>query len=168
MRTLANLSAVFFQALGNVIPDYAQYIAFSDRPEWILPAKHPETGEMHVWVDRDEITIGIGGYFHTHFSTDYFNSDDPRENEKEAAREAVKFIQDVLADKVVICVSARIAGSYYRGSANPPTLKPGTKEYVWSGPFTREERDKQHVVWKKAARVFTLAAVLKRKRNRLS
>jgi len=138
MEALDSLSAVFFQELKSILPDYERFVVFSDRPELVIPAKHPETGELHVWLDDDEITIGIGESFHTHCCTYFFNSDDRSENEREAAREAVAFIRDVLADKVVVHVSSRITGSYHRGSADAPSLKPGVKECTWSGPFLRE------------------------------
>lgn len=94
---------------------------------------------MQIWLDGEEITPGIGEYFHTHFRTDYYDSDDPGENESEAevVRRAIGFIQAVLADKVVIYTYSRMAGSYYRGSTDMPSMKPGMKEYVWSGPFVR-------------------------------
>ena len=139
MQTLDNLLVLFFKELGSIVPDYEEYIWFSDRPEWILPAKHPETGEMYVWLDGDKITLRIGEHFYTHFSTYYLSSNDSGENERKAVRKAVEFIRDVLADKVVIYISSRAAGSYYRGSTNAPSMKPGMREYVWSGPFVRVE-----------------------------
>lgn len=138
MKVLDSLSAAFFQELESIVPDYERFVAFSDRPEVIIPAKHSETDEMHIWLDGDEITLGIGEHFHTHFSTYYFNSDDPIENERQAVREAITFIRDVLADKVVVYISSRIAGSYYRGSHGASSLKPGMREYIWSGPVVRE------------------------------
>jgi hypothetical protein len=129
---------VFFKELQEVVPDYEQLVKMTDRPELVIPAQHPETGELHVWLDGDEVTVGIGEYFHTHFSIYDYSSDIRRDNEKEAAGKAVRFIQDVLADRVVFHVFSRSTGSYYRTSHNPPSLKPGDREFIWSGPFERE------------------------------
>jgi hypothetical protein len=127
-----SLSKIFLADLESHISDCRNFIVKSDRLELIIPAKSQETGELHIWVDGDEITVGIGQHFHTHFDT-FSNFATLAEREKEASRQASQFIQDVLADKVIIYVSERSAGCYSVGSKGEALVKPGDKKMVWSG-----------------------------------
>jgi len=142
LAQLDSLSAAFIEELKSVLPDFERFLVIADHVGLIIPARHRQTGDMHIWLHDDQITVAIGLSFHWRFFTHDFASDDPtwqpHENEREAAREAVKFIRDVLADKVVLYVSSHTAGSYDRGSTSQPPMEPGMREYVWSGPFMRE------------------------------
>lgn len=127
-----SLSRIFLADLESYIPDCHKFIVESDRLELIIPAKSQETGKLHIWLDGDEITIGIGQYFHTHFDT-YSNFPTLIERERDASLQANRFIQDVLADKVIIYISDRSAGCYSIGSKGDLLVKPGDKKMVWSG-----------------------------------
>ena len=80
-----SLSKMFLADLESHIPDCRKFIVESDRLELIIPAKSQETGELHIWLDGDEITIGIGQYFHTHFDT-FSNFATLAEREKDASQ----------------------------------------------------------------------------------
>ena len=130
--TYDSLSKIFLADLENYIPDCHKFIVESDRLELIIPAKNQKTGELHIWLDGDEITIGVGQFFHTHFDT-FSNFATLTEREKDASRQANQFIQDMLADKIVIYVSEKWAGCYPIGSNREILTKPGDKKMVWSG-----------------------------------
>ena len=127
-----SLPEVFLADLEIYMPDYRQFVVKSDRLEIIIPEKSQETGELHVWLDSDEITVGVGEHFHIHFDI-YSNFSTLVERIKDASRQANQFIQAMLADKIVIYVSSKSAGCYYKGSSEEPLVKPGDRKMVWSG-----------------------------------
>lgn len=125
---------VFQQRLGHVNAQEE----FTDRLIVAIPASHRETGNIVVWLDGDEVTVGIGEHFHCHFET-YLDDSIPQvERERLAVARAVDFIASFMADSIVLRVS-RERGRIVSVTALPlDTLEaqPNSEEtdYWWSGP----------------------------------
>lgn len=125
---------VFHQRLGHV----NAYEEFTDRLVVTIPASHSDTGNIVVWLDGDEVTVGIGEHFHCHFET-YLDEGLPgAERERLAAERAVDFIASFMADSIVLRVTrerGRVvsAGTYPVDTLDAPP-KADEIDYFWSGP----------------------------------
>ncbi len=83
------------------------------------------------------MTVCIGEYFHCHFSAflqDNYPSD---EANREAAEQAVEFVSDFLADKIILRLNIengalRMSQTYYRDMEEKAPASED-REYVWSG-----------------------------------
>jgi len=114
---------------------------FTDRLVVTIPGAHPETGDIVVWLDGDEVTVGIGEHFHCHFET-YLEEGQPQvERERLAAERAVDFIASFMSDSIVLRVTregGRVvsAGAHPVDALNAPPNS-DIAEYLWSGPRVR-------------------------------
>ncbi len=104
---LDSLSQRFLAELNWFFPETDLDITYTDRLEVVFPAKHPDVGEIHVSLDGDEITVGIGTFYHAHFET-YLDDTMPKEEaEAQAVSDALRFIQDFIQDKTVLSLIFR-------------------------------------------------------------
>ena len=105
----------------------------------VLPAKNSETGALELYDDSQEITVVVGRIFHTHFGADFvpsFSEFAPPHTEEQIVQQILKFVDDLLADQIVIYnyfIDGRIGGGgfFYQGSSEE--LPDDSKCYVWSG-----------------------------------
>jgi hypothetical protein len=137
---LDSLAREFLSVLRSRIDARLYRAEFTDRLKVTFPARHPETGDLVVRLDGDEVTVSIGLGFHCHFPT--FKEDLPVDKwEQAAAEEAIDYIAEFLADRTVLRLhfvngEIRSAGTCPVGCPAEP-LAPGDKEYLWSGPRPR-------------------------------
>ncbi|MCD4693702.1 MAG: hypothetical protein K8R79_12365 [Calditrichales bacterium] len=99
---LDNLSNLFLDRFEKTFKGSSYSLEFTDRLEVSIPSKDPRFGDIHIWLDGDEVTVGIGELFHTHFETYHDDSLAKQQAEDQATANAIEFIKDVLADQVVI------------------------------------------------------------------
>lgn len=103
-------------------------------PLLVIPAKHPEFGDLEVRVEDDiGFQIWFGSFTHAHYE---FDGASPEEIER-VAREVIAVVERVLVDELVFWTGRfGIGGSYPRG-AKPPWkwLRTGP-QWVWSGPLS--------------------------------
>ena len=141
-KALDSLAREFRAALRHRLPNLECVEHFSDRLIVRIPAHNLETGAITVWLDGDEVTVGIGEYFHTHFEAYGTDQADLTQagRERRAAARAAAFIADFIADEIVLRISGngRSAATFHRAIEKEP---PGPQEadYLWSGP-TRSRR----------------------------
>ena len=107
----------------------------TDRLRITVPARSAMIGDLEVYLDGDEITMYLGHHTHCHFSL-YMLDKDPDPEERISA-EAVKFLTDLLDDRVVIWSQTvdgkpRSGGSYYLG-AKQILKSSGVDSFLWSG-----------------------------------
>ena len=125
---------VFQQRLDNVRPREE----FTDRLVVTVPALHPETGDIVVWLDGDEVTVGIGEHFHCHFETDLDGGVPQADRERLAVERAVEFIEAFMADSIVLRVR-REGGRVVSAGTHPVDTQEASPDanetdYLWSGP----------------------------------
>jgi hypothetical protein len=138
---LDSLAREFLSVLRRRIDGRLYQGQFTDRLTVTFPARHPETGDLVVRLDGDEVTVSIGLGFHTHFPT-YTEDELPVDKrEQAAAEEAIDYIEEFLADRTVLRLhfvngEIRSAGTFPVDSPAEP-LPRGDKEYLWSGPRPR-------------------------------
>ena len=136
------LAREFRAAFRRQLADKDSYEEFTDRLVVTIPALHPETGSIIVWLDGDEVTVGIGEHFHCHFETYLDETVAPDERNRVAAERAVEFIANFMSDSIVLRVQREgdrvaSAGTF---SVEAPHAPPGAREidYLWSGPRLRD------------------------------
>jgi hypothetical protein len=139
-QNLDSLSHRFLIELERVVPRESFCATFTDRLTVTIPARDVEVGAITVCLDGDEITVVIGELHHCHF--DGYSSEVPSDEqwEQRAAENAAHFIQDVLADHVMLRVefkNGRCLGSqsWYPDTSDGGRLLAGAdevREYVWS------------------------------------
>jgi hypothetical protein len=100
--SLDQLSRLLLDAMEAFFPREAWEATFTDRLEVVISAADPRFGDIHVWLDGDEVTVGIGEYFHTHFETYLDDSVSKSEADRKAATEAIEFIRQVVSDMYVL------------------------------------------------------------------
>lgn len=93
LSKLDSLSRCFLAEVQKSFPDQNLEIKLTDRLEVVLKAKSPEFGNIHVWLDGDEVTVGIGDFYHTHFETYLDNTVPKDEAESMAVSESINFIK---------------------------------------------------------------------------
>ena len=107
-------------------------------PVVTIPAAHPEVGDIAIDDDGDELTLHLGHHTHSHFSP--FDYSRPVAEYADAlVDQVVEFLDEVLADRIVIWSSTRGGGSYPRGERDPLGFA-DARHYVWSGPLDPSER----------------------------
>jgi hypothetical protein len=135
------LAREFRAAFRRQLAHKASAEEFTDRLVVTIPALHPETGNIVVWLDDDEVTVGIGEHFHCHFETYVDDTVAPDDRNRVAAERAVEFIGNFMSDSIVLRVEregGRVASAgTFSGAA--PHAPPGPHEidYLWSGPRLR-------------------------------
>jgi len=142
----------FIESVINVQFDYDFSKALMIR----IPAKNQDFGDMKIYLDTDEITVGLGEHFHTHFDRysyqDEISNNDVRRN---IILDTLEFINEVLNDKILqevemqgdklISSSVTYLGKTQNGYTKMMTL-PGLvrklfkkdkikMQYVWSGIY---------------------------------
>jgi len=107
-------------------------------PIAIFPAAHVAVGDVSIWDDGDEATLGIGDITHHHF-----NPYDSTLTEEAAARwiteEVVGFLEKLFADRVLL-QKGRTSNwgsmEWFAEDEPIPPIRDGADAFLWSGPIT--------------------------------
>ena len=114
--------------------------SFSDRLE-VMVRGASAVGDLTILSDLEELTLYVGEHTHCHFSLYMHQDHSPAEAIDAVVEEAVGFLADLLADRIVVwsrSVGGGVpaAGGTFRRDTAPELLEPGAKAYLWSGaPF---------------------------------
>jgi len=106
-------------------------------PLLTVPARHPESGDLRLWLQSDEVAIGVGERFHTHVATYLYDFADLGAKEDAVVEEVIDYVRDVLADRVVMSAHASNRWARMEHLEHAPTgpPEPDVIRLVWSGPF---------------------------------
>jgi hypothetical protein len=137
---LDNLSKEFLSELEKVVPKEIFRTEFTDRLVVTIPACNAEVGDITIWLDGDEVTVGIGKLHHCHFEVYTQSAPTLEERERAATESAANYIRDILDEKVHFQVqfqAGRCRGSsaWYPGHSERLRQLSGVdeiREYVWS------------------------------------
>ena len=104
-----------------------------------IPAAHPEVGDLLVWDDVEELTIGIGAHHHGHHSLYMYDDLPSGEAEDRVVQEAMDFVRALFAQRLVLGLSwdgdrLRWSRTYQLDTDNDFQGAVGYKEYFWTGP----------------------------------
>jgi hypothetical protein len=101
----------------------------------VVPAAHEEVGDVTIIDDGDEFTVYIGTITHGHFGD--YDSTNPEERARTIVDSLVGFLEDLVADRVLIWRSDGSGG--WRTIQADEQLNvqsdTGTQFYLWSGPI---------------------------------
>lgn len=124
-------------------PECSFKVTGSAQPCAILPAKHPDVGDIVIHDDEYELTVVVGSFTHGHFSN-YDNGLTDSGKHDAIIAEFLDFLEDVVSDQVVFWGSHAGGGGWYpraRGGGGSAQTILGAdhdrdrKRYVWSGPL---------------------------------
>ena len=135
-----SLSKRFLAELERLVPCDSFRTEFTDRLVVTIPARDAEVGDITVWLDGDEVTVGIGQLHHCHFEVYTQTHPTSDEREQAAAESAASYVRDVLDEKVHFQVqfeAGRCRGSSGWYPEHSERLRPLSgvdeiREYVWS------------------------------------
>ena len=148
---LDNLSRTFLAELEVFVPRAMFRTVFTDSLVVTIPARNQEVGDITVWLDDGEVTVGIGQIYHIHFEvfTETPSLPTLAEREQTAAQSAAEYIRDFMADKIQVRVQFRGgsclgASHWYREDTGPiGQMLRGEmlgadeiRDYIWSGRIT--------------------------------
>lgn len=145
---LSPLARRFRAAFQAALPQLAAHEVVDDGYRLQIPPQDEHTGGMEVLVEPQEISVSVGCHWHSHFTP---GGHDPLTNEgqpdgtkteAEACDEAIRFMQDVMNDRLLIRVYLRgdqVQGAKIqtRDQFNLDTETGEFRDYVWSGPVRR-------------------------------
>ena len=102
-----------------------------------IPAKSSEVGDIMIYDDSHELTIGVGNFTHWHASC-YDESLNGIEKEKSIVSDVIDFLTDLFNEKIIMWGSNESGGGFYNIEGNldeqDSPLEPEKEiKYVWSG-----------------------------------
>ncbi|MAT97095.1 MAG: hypothetical protein CL608_08135 [Anaerolineaceae bacterium] len=134
------LFARFLLKLQSRLPNEKLLIGQPPNAALTVSAKNYETGDIQVWNDVVELTIGIGNMFHCHFDPTVFVNDNiSREKaEQQCIDSAVAFVEEFLAERTILYVrysDGKPGMSGIVNRQNEATIPKNARKFVWSGPI---------------------------------
>lgn len=147
--TLSDAQSPLARAFLDLVPDTLRSYVTAD-PGVILrvPARATEVGDLVVSDEKIELTVRVGNVDHCHFEAYCEIGDTQGDRERQAAERALRWISEVIADRVRFRKEFRagelIACSSWRASEEAQRqLIPSAdecREYTWSGEKVHEYR----------------------------
>jgi len=135
-----SLSRKFLAELERSVPRDGFHTKFADGFVVTIPARDAEVGDITVWLDIGEVTVGIGQLHHSHFQIVTQTAPTLDEREQAVAASAASYIREILDDRIHFQVQfeagrCKVSSSWYaEGSERPRPLSAvdEIREYVWS------------------------------------
>jgi hypothetical protein len=125
-----SLSSLLLPRLRSSFPDLTLRVGESPHPVVVIEAVHPDVGDVEIYDDGEELTIGLGNFTHAHVGLG--------ESKDRIVELAVALLTELFSDSVVLWGPQSGSGGYYRKGQTSSLAKLLSKEgtqYVWSGPL---------------------------------
>ncbi len=106
----------------------------------VFPAAHPDVGNVTISDDGDEATIFIEHITHLHINP-YDNTLPEAERDRLIAEDVIGFMEDLLADRVLLWVSKTSRSGGCRNihdGIKPEYIEARNRYFLWSGPLKTE------------------------------
>ena len=105
----------------------------SDAKILLIPAAHPDVGDVEIRDDEDELTVSVGTISHAHFNT--FGEDISEEaSADQIAENVASLLIDLVNDRVVLWSHQGAGGWRTFDEGEPLEFEPRAQNYLWSGP----------------------------------
>ena len=136
-----SLASLLLPQLRSRFPAHGLHLDPEGAPFAIFEAAHPEVGNVEIYDDGDELTLVLGNFTHTHFSS-YDEGLCEAEQGRRIADSVVDFLEELFADRVELFGTHLGTGGFRllsdgkRGIFSKVFF--GRKSYVWSGPLEGE------------------------------
>jgi len=122
--------------LQRRFPDRELKLGLPPDPIAIFPAIHPEIGDVEIWDDDIEATIGIKDVTHGHFNP-YDSSLSPDELAEQVTSDVLDFLTALFSDRVLFWVANDASrGGWQLLEYDQPQFHPNSKHFLWSGPVS--------------------------------
>jgi hypothetical protein len=105
-------------------------------PIAVFPGIHEAVGDVSVWDDGEEATVGVGTITHGHFNP-YDQSLTAEQVSIQVSEDVVGFLEDLFADKVLLWKSPDSGSGGWRILGHDEQISLMDSEditFVWSGP----------------------------------
>ena len=139
--TPESLSTEFARQFRAACPDIEFSLGVDGNPQLAIPAQHPEVGGINVWFDGEEITVGVGEFYHLHFDCMKYGPGEQRERDPDGVRQAVEWVHAFVSDAIILEIYMT-DGEYYggatyrmKGEFNQVDAPSNAKLVTWSGPW---------------------------------
>ena len=100
-RKFTNFENLFISKFKQFFPSFSNLIVSIKNNSFELTIKSSKTeNDIDIWIENDEIGIGIGQWTHTHFND---------------IDECLLFIKDILDDFIVVWKVTKPDGDWYSG-----------------------------------------------------
>jgi hypothetical protein len=106
----------------------------------IFPAAHCDVGNLTIWDDKHEATIGIGDITHGHFNP-YDNTLTDEQVAQHVTEDVIEFLTALFADRVLLWKSLdnRSGGWRRLDYETQSRLDTTALTYLWSGPVSNPD-----------------------------
>src|SRR5690348_4721832 len=125
-----SLSFRLLSRLRTSFPDLTLRVGESPDPVVVVEAIHPDVGNVEIYDNGEELTIGLGNFTHVHVGLG--------ESKDRIVELAIALLTDLFSDDLVLWGSHSGPGGYCRKgqmSSFAKMLSKGGTRYVWSGPL---------------------------------
>jgi hypothetical protein len=126
-----SISTRLLPRLTSSFPDLTLKVGKPPGPVVLIQAIHPDVGDVEIYDDGEELTIGLGNFTHAHVGSGEASTD-------KIVELTIELLADLFSDTLVLWGSHSGAGGYYRkgqASSLAKLLSSGSTPYVWSGPL---------------------------------
>ena len=72
-----------------------------ESPVVVFPAKHRDVGDVQIWDDSDEVTLGVGDITHGHFNP-YDRTLSQDEIDRKVTQVVTEFLHALFSDRVLL------------------------------------------------------------------
>jgi hypothetical protein len=127
---------VLLPLLQRRFPDRGVRLEDGDDPRIIIPAQHPEVGEIRIKEHAGGAILYAGRFTHGHFDGHPRPRDSVSraERDQNIAEDVTFFLEEMFSDRIVLWGSHERGGGWRRIDYAGMTPARGVTEYVWSGP----------------------------------
>jgi hypothetical protein len=127
---------VLLPMLEQRFPERGLRRGLPPEPIAVFPAIHEAVGDVSIWDDGEEATVGVGTITHGHFNP-YDSSLTAEQVAIQVSEDVVGFLEDLFADKVLLWKSPDNASGGWRilGDDGRSSLMDSNDiTFLWSGP----------------------------------
>jgi len=109
-------------------------------PIAVIPAAHPEVGDILINDDDDEATLFIGDITHNHYNP-YDESLSQDQIDYAVSMEVIAFLEALFQDKILLWKTDRGGGgcTHIQDEENMDKIIENNKSFLWSGPINEFE-----------------------------
>ena len=106
-------------------------------PIAVFPAAHSAVGDVSIWDDGDEATVGVGSITHHHINPHDSNLS-ARECAEWVTEEVIAFLERLFADRVLLQKGRQSKWGSMQSLADGeaiPAIRDDVDAFLWSGPL---------------------------------
>ena len=99
---LSSLARRFLAAFANAFPNVQYDATIVDRLFFRVPAVHPAVGDLRIWDEGEELTLGIGDQHHEHHSLYMYSDKAPNDAEDLVVEHTIDVVRALFEEKLIL------------------------------------------------------------------